>query len=208
MLADVDIVIASTKMMADVIKKETGIKATVIEDPYEFDEVAPSFTHKEGTPLKLLWFGHPSNIKSLVEFWPQIGEHMVMIVSDPAIQNLVKVNDKPIPIIPYSEKNILEALAMCDAVILPSEMGERQRVKSPNRLVEAVRRGKYVLADALPSYKAFDSLWIGDIKNGINWLQMQPQEYIEGKIASAQEYVRERHDPTKIGKQWEKVLCA
>jgi hypothetical protein len=204
MLETVDVVIASTEEMASVIKVETGRDATIIYDSYEFDEKEPSF--EPNGPLKLLWFGHPSNLNSLLAIWPKLNDN-VMIVTAKEVQGKIKMDGEAVPIVAYSEENLLKALDMCDAVIIPSEMGARQKVKSPNRLIEAVRRGKYVLADSLPSYMPFDKwMWLGDIPKGIEMLKLQEKDTIEGRIRDAQAYIRETHDPELIGKQWEEVL--
>ena len=205
MIEGADVVVSSTEELASVIKIETGRNATVIYDPYEFDETEPEF-NPEG-PLKLLWFGHPTNLKALFDNWKAVEGHSVMIVSDPSVNGKIKLGGKPIPIVPYSKENLQKAMSQCDAVIIPSELGERQRTKSPNRLVESIRRGKFVIADPLPSYQDFDK-WclIGDIKEGLDFVLTQPRESITERISSAQRYIRENHSPEKIGKEWEAVI--
>ena len=205
MIEGVDKVVTSTEELASIIKVETGVDATVIYDPYEMEEAEPRF--KPDGKLKLLWFGHPTNIKPLLDLWPKLGAYNVMIMSDPNLQ-IEQDNGKGlIPVAPWSLKNVNEALDQCDAVIIPSAMGERQRVKSPNRLVEAVRKGKYVLADALPSYKTFDKwMMIGDIESGLRTLKEAPRKAVEDRIRDAQAYIRENHSPEACGKQWEEVF--
>lgn len=205
MIEGVDKVVTSTEELASIIKIEAGVDATVIYDPYEMEEVKPSF--KPDGKLKLLWFGHPTNIQPLLDLWPRLGAYNVMIMSDPNLQIDKDDGSGPIPVAPWSLENVNEALEQCDAVIIPSAMGERQKVKSPNRLVEAVRKGKYVLADPLPSYKAFDKwLWIDDIEKGLAMLAMNDSKTIEGRIQDAQAYIRENHSPAGCGKQWEEFL--
>ncbi len=205
MIEGVDRVIASTEELASVIKIETGVDATVIYDPYEMKEAEPKFA-PDGE-LKLLWYGHPTNIQPLFDLWPDLKGYKVMIVSDPEL----KINQDSggtIPVIPWSPENINKALDQCDAVIIPSAMGERQVVKSPNRLVEAIRKGKYVLADPLPSYKVFDKwAWIGDIKAGLGLLEPRHKDVIEERRRDAQAYIRENHSPELIGRQWQEVIC-
>jgi hypothetical protein len=205
MIKGVDKVIASTEELASVIKIETGVNATVIYDPYEMEEAEPRF--KPNGKLKLLWYGHPSNIQPLLDIWPRLGAYNVMIMSDPNLTIDIEGGKGQVPVAPWSMKNVNEALDQCDAVIIPSAMGERQNVKSPNRLVEAIRKGKYVLADPLPSYQVFDKwAWIGDIEKGLGLLESQDKDVIEGRIRDAQAYIRENHSPELIGKQWEGVL--
>ena len=205
MIKEADAIVTSTEELASVIKIETGRNAIVIYDPFEMEEAGANF--KPDGKLKLLWFGHPTNIQPLLDLWPRLGAYNVMIMSDPNLRIEKDDGSGLIPVAPWSMENVNEALDQCDAVIIPSAMGERQKVKSPNRVVEAVRKGKYVLADPLPSYKAFDKwLWIDDIEKGLAMLAMNDSKTIEGRIRDAQAYIRENHSPELIGKQWEKVF--
>lgn len=204
MLFEADEIIASTEEMASLIKVETGRTAKVIYDAYEFEEAPPLYHPQE--KLKLLWFGHPTNIGAFLDKLEVLKGHQFMIVTDPSVQKNIKINNKPIHVVPYSKANLIEAMKGCDAVIIPSEMGPRQTVKSPNRLVESVRRGKFVIADPIPSYLAFeDYCFIGDIEEGIKYLQEAKEEVIEKRLTDGQAYIRENHSPEKIGKEWEGV---
>lgn len=204
MINEVDEVIVSTEELASVVKIETGREPKVIYDPYEFDSKEPDF--KPNGPLKLLWFGHPSNIPGLMTLWPTIRDNYIMIVTSEDVNGKIKIDGKPFPVVKYTKENLLKAFDMCDAVIIPSELGSKQRVKSPNRLVESVQRGKYVLANEIPSYQEFSDMWIGDIKQGLDFLKMQDSETINKRIKNTQEYIRKNHSPEIIGSMWNDVL--
>lgn len=208
MIAEADCVITPTFSMAEIIKKETGIQAVVIPETYELPEKEPCF--KPDGKLKLLWFGHPSNLQDLINILPDLDDHELRICT---------AMIKPWPgkldgyqVLPYTADNILSALDWCDAVIIPSSCDERKKVKSANRLMESVRRGKFVVAADLPSYREYDAFMrIYEPHEGIEkelcWLQEQTSEEIEGRIHDAQEYIKTFYAPEVIGRKWEQILC-
>ena len=138
-------IVAGTPEMALVIKEVTGKDATVIPDPYEFKEVAPVLRVLDDS-LKLLWYGHPSNLPSLMKIWHTLKGHKVMVVSDPRQSKKIGM-----PIVPWSKENMVQAFAGCDAVIIPTQQTGRHVVKGANRMVEAIRQGKPVIAGNLPA---------------------------------------------------------
>jgi hypothetical protein len=193
-----DTVTASTEAMADIIKEETGREAVVIPDPYEYPEREP---HKPGEPLKLLWYGHPSNLDSLIKHWGDIKGELALIVTGAEADRVLKI-----PFTVWSPEAMQAAFDDADCVFIPSIDSPRKVVKSTNRMVEAIRQGKFVIANPIPAYEQFkDWMWIGDIKEGIAWVKNHRDE-IPSRIAAAQAYVRDVYDPENIAQLWEEVL--
>ena len=207
MMSIVDKVTVTTPYMGKVLKLQ-GIKqrAQVIDDPYEFDEAPAQFAPYG--KLKVLWFGHPSNIGPLADIWPEIKDKCDLRICTSTTGRLGSVFEGA-SILPYSKPGLLFAMAWSDCVILPQTLDEITMVKSPNRLVEAVRRGKFVIASPIPSYTQFtDIMYIGDVSDGVEWILRQKNERIVEKIRKAQEYVKQKFDPAIIGKKWERILSA
>ncbi|MCK5602539.1 hypothetical protein KAR91_11735 [Candidatus Pacearchaeota archaeon] len=195
-----DKIIAGTPEMATAIKEATGMDATVIPDPYEFKEVKPEVRVLEDS-LKLLWYGHASNLPSLMKIWPTLKGHRVMIVSDPKYSNKIGM-----PIVQWSKKNMVKAFEGCDAVIIPTQKTGRHTVKGANRMVEAIRQGKFVIAGDLPAYEQFRNwMWTGDIAEGIEWFKANPEEAAE-RVKWAQSYVNNNFSPERIGNLWNDAL--
>lgn len=94
------------------------------------------------------------------------------------------------------------AISECAAVVIPH--GNRP-AKSANRLIEAVRCGRFVIANHLPSYAEFSDMWIGDIKEGMEWFESHNEEAIK-RIRNCQDYIRVRYSPKTIAEQWLEVL--
>lgn len=206
MLGMADKIIVPTEVMANTIETNTGRKSTLIPDPYEFDEVEPSFG-PNSEKLRLLWFGHHTNLKDVIEVInePGLKYHDVRLCT-----NYVQPWPKELEgcrVLPYSEKSILDALNWCDAVILPTGNRERKLGRSHNRLVEAVRRGKFVIASELPAYAEYGMwMYVGDVVRGVEWVQNQKPSELTWRIREAQKYIETHYNPGRIGKLWETAL--
>lgn len=173
-----------TQWMADLIRDEYGIEASVVPDPYEFEEAAPHCTGD-----KLLWFGHGLNIHSLERVITVLAGHPLVIVSN--IDGAV----------PWSIPNLLEQLAIADIVVIP----ETAPYKSPNRTIEAIRRGCFVVAEPHPALNEIPGIWIGDLKKGIEWASQNPSEANQ-RTSIAQEYVRKMFSPKTQADAWRTAI--
>lgn len=202
MIETADIVLASTPEMASLIKMETRRDATVIPDSYEFPEKEPSYS--PGAKLKVLWYGHFSNIDSLMDIRGDLKDYDLRLCTMP---NAVPKELEGMMVLPYSKQNLEHAFGWCDAVIIPSRSDTHKLVKSHNRLTEAVRQGKFVIASALPSYREFDDwMYIGEVPEGLEWLSRKDPEDICNRIKKAQDHVKDNYNPEKVGKMWETAL--
>jgi len=169
------------------IFQETRRVATVIPDPYELDEVAPSWG--EG----LLWFGHHRNLEELHREMPELRDHRITVVTGGGLPRTV----------PWSKENLLRELAACAVVILPTG---RSPCKSANRLIEATRRGKHVVANPLPAYEPFaPDVFIGSIREGVDRAH-RIREDLFPSIRSAQARVAREFSPALIAQQWREVI--
>ncbi len=177
-----DEITCPTLEMQKIIKKH-GRDATIIEDPYEYEEKYP---HCDGS--RLLWFGHKVNYHSLKRILPEISEYSLRIVSN--IEGCIA----------WSPISLLSELRDADIVILPATAG----YKSPNRAVESIRNGCMVVAEDHPSLEDFP-IWKGNIREGIEWTKTHLKEANE-MIREAQSFVRERFSPRTQADAWRKVL--
>ena len=77
------------------------------------------------------------------------------------------------------------------------------KVKSPNRVIDAIQQGKYVITNnGVDSYKELkDYIHIGNITEGLKWALNNKDQVIE-KIKKGQEYVLKNHSPKIIGQRW------
>lgn len=183
-----NVVVASTATLAAVIEQETGRQAVVIEDPYEWAEVVPR--HRGGNGV--FWFGHLNNAPAFADEMHRLAEWRVYAVSNAP------------GCVPYSAEAMQVGFDACDAVILPMLADRRWQCKGANRMVEAIRQGRYVVAHRTPAYDGL-GMWIGDIVEGLEWARSHPQRAMEA-VRHAQEIVRTRFDPSRIAGQWREVF--
>ena len=174
-----DAVSCNTEVMAKIIK-EHGRDATVIGDPYEYPEEKP---HCNG--LNLLWYGHAVNKHSLERILPELEGYNLRVVSNFG------------GAIPWSHETMLEEFAKADIVLMPATA----EYKSPNRAVEAIRQGCFVVSER---DLGIPGIYVGNIKEGIEWTQTQE---MEKHIGRAQKYVRESFTPKILIDKW-KTLTA
>jgi hypothetical protein len=196
---EADVLVAATSAMQRRIKEATGRDSVVIGDPYLFPEDSPAMVNGG---RNLLWYGHNSNIPGLLEILPKLTGSLAVVSKGIDIATRE-----------WSHKGVLDALAWCDIVIIPTSVENEFRVpgnlphpacKSPNRLVEAVRRGRYVIADSVvESYKPY-GMWCGNIVEGLDWVRRNPREALD-QVRKAQSLVKQLNDPAEIGKQWRDV---
>jgi hypothetical protein len=175
-----DAVTCPTQEMAKRIKA-LGYEATVIPDPFEYEEMPPHCTG-----VNLLWYGHAVNKQSLQRILPDIEEYPLRVVSNFA------------GAIPWSHETMLKEFARADIVIIPAT----DTYKSPNRAIEATRQGCFVVAEPHPALDGFPGIWIGNIKEGIKWTT---QRNVWRNISAAQKFVMEKYSPQIVIDAWKTI---
>lgn len=214
------VVTASTALQQK-IKQEFGKDAFVVGDPFE----GPRGTARGpggSARLKALWFGHPVNLPSLYQSLPallQAGKKKPMdlrIVTErvEGIERECKDfnarhrNTLSLRFAEWSNAETWSSLQAADFVVIPAVSGHpRTLAKSPNRIIESLWAGRFVLAQPIPSYMEFsDWAWIGDdIAAGIGWM-MENASLIESRIHAAQEHIARTYAPEQITSTWETIL--
>ena len=217
LIAAADAVVAATPMMAEAIAAATGAASTLIPDPYEGPRGEPRFAPEPGAPLKLLWFGGRTNIDTIAPCLPSLAKlsaahpltlHLIT-EAGPAIDQLIAGQKEKYPALagitfePWSPEAQWRAIAACDAVIIPSLDNETKNVKGPNRLIEAIRGGRPVVAYPLPSYRAFEEVcWLdADIGVGLARMLAEPERIVP-KIEAGQALVEQLHGQRAIAGRW------
>ena len=175
-----DVVTCPTQEMARRIKA-LGKDAVIIPDPFEYDEMPP---HCNG--VNLLWYGHAVNKQSLQRILPDIERYPLRVVSNFG------------GAIPWSHETMLEEFARADIVVIPAT----DTYKSPNRAIEATRQGCFVVAEPHPALEGFPGIWIGNIKEGIEWTT---KRNVSSNILAAQKFVMEKYGPQIVIDAWKTI---
>lgn len=184
-----DAVVCSTKEMQRIIKelRNIGRDSTVIPDPYEFPERHPHFNGSN-----LLWFGHECNRDSLQHLLDILVDHKHLPFH--VVSNLEGA-------IPWSHQTMVEEFEWADMVLMPKTTD----YKSANRTVESIRQGCFVIAEPHPAIMDIPGVWIGDIKEGIEWARTHRSEVLQ-RISTAQKYVMDTFTPTIVSDAWRTVI--
>lgn len=233
MAALADRVTVPTEAMGKAALKYTGIVAAVIPDPVEGRGRPPSAMRTAGRrhfglfsspreAVRLLWFGHPSNLPALLAVIPSLmvltKEYPVALEivtsRNPLLEGLLSKhgteasNNFRLTFSEWSPQAMENALERCDLAIIPGDpAGGRESVKSHNRLTEALWAGKYVVAHPLPAYQDFiDWAWISeDLVTGIKWALTHP-DMVSSQVAQAQAFIKDNLSAENIGARWLEVI--
>ena len=200
----VDRAVASTPGLAEVIAQHSPVPVSVVTDPVEGARGEPRAP--EAAPLRLLWFGHPSNLDTLQYALPQLQGLPVSVTLMTAPGTGAEQLGARFR--PWSTQAVFDELRQCDAVFIPSNPYDpRKAVKSPNRFTESVWAGRFVLAHPLPAYQELaDFGWVGeDLGEGVRWLGEHRDEALE-RIQRGQAAIAERFSPHAVGAAWKEAI--
>lgn len=214
MLADE--VVAATEAMATAVRIHTGREALVVTDPVEGPRREPRFAPR-APRLRIAWFGHPSNIWGVRDKAHELEALMarmpvrltlvtkVMPETLDLAQNLAGIDPArlQVELVAWSPEATWKAIEDCDCVWIPIAAMEKNVVKSPNRLVEALWAGRLVVADALPSYMPFaDFTPVGKgLEQGVIAAFADPAA-TEQRIREAQGRIGRLHSGFECGRLW------
>lgn len=180
-----DLITCNSLEMQDIIHRETGKHAEVINDPYEQPLKPPKCSRPP------MWFGHSANF---ADVFPLIGK----------VQDLIVVSNTPHPkVIPWTPEVMDKMYDRAGIVLIPTG---KNRAKSANRAVDSIRRGLYPCTGRMPAY---DELGLGtdDVLAEMEARLSDPEKTKE-RIRDLQELVEFRFSPANIGKQWLKALSS
>lgn len=196
----------------------------VVEDPWESPRTNPPRV-APGRRIRLLWFGMAgvmtfrhmrrafeemlSSLSDLsLDFTIVTSEHRLDFVRD-LEQALRQTHpDLRFRFVPWTLEATWRAIDACDFVLLPNDaQAAWSRGKSHNRLVEAIRGGRFAVASPIPSYRELEQFaWVGDsLAEGIRWALAHPRD-AECRILAGQAAIETRFSPEAVGARWCQVL--
>lgn len=206
------LVTTTCELLQTKIKEYTGKTAFIIPDPTEREKEEPNFDPKKH--IKFSWFG---GRKSFSLFnWDNVVQDIRQVTNNFSIHAICNKPEKASKRLTH----LIEAKVMnmyswgyeeqgklvreSDIVLLP--LGQDMplvKVKSPNRVIDAIQQGKYVITNnGVDSYKELkDYIHIGNITEGLKWALNNKDQVIE-KIKKGQKYVLKHHSPKIIGQRW------
>ncbi|MEW5769193.1 MAG: CmcI family methyltransferase [Pseudomonadota bacterium] len=155
--------------------------------------------------LRLAWYGNPVNWPSMASWIPALAKlaerqpWYLQVISRPGTGietfvsgfNAARNGAALMEFVTWAEETVWEQVQDAHIVLIPSDLEDAgKRVKSANRLVDALNCGCFVIASPVPAYEAYsDCAWLGeDPSAGIEWAMTHPQEVSE-MIARGQQRV-------------------
>jgi hypothetical protein len=178
-------VVVSSRRLGERVLEETHRLTTYIPEPYELPE---GIIREPNENPKVLWFGHSSNLPTLAPYLD--------------IPNLfVCTNATGRGVVPYTTDNLRRCLEYCDLVILPQD----KDWKSANRMVEAIRAGRFVVGSDIPGYRGFHQ-YLGDIRGGLEWVSRNSGN-IMPRIISGRDAITS-FSPERVGEMWFDFISA
>lgn len=214
-------VVTTSTALQQKIRQEFGKDAFVVGDPFEGPRGDARWAVR-GSRIKALWFGHPVNLPSLYQSFPAllqtgkktpidlriVTERVEGIERECKELNARHRNTLSLRFAEWSNVETWSSLEAADVVVIPAVPDHpRSLAKSPNRIIESLWAGRFVVAHPIPSYMEFsDWAWIGqDLAEGIGWM-MDNGALIKERIRSAQDHIARTYSPEQITSGWENVL--
>lgn len=202
-------VVCSSNWLKNSIRKHFSGSITVITDAIEVPILAPKYEIHE--PLRLLWFGHASNIQALADFLPTI-EYMkplqLKILSNEQgfnvfMRSLKKSGtDIKISFGIWSPQEMIKASKSCDACIIPiDQMSTRKSGVSSNRLITALMLGLPTAADIPESYSEF-SEYFTKLRSDCFYEFLENPKITHKKILEFQKNKFQEFTQNSIGSTW------
>lgn len=215
-----DAVIVNTERMAELMAPHVRHRPSVIEDAILGDAAQAAFAPADR--VRLLWFGHPTNLPYLDAALDDLGRYAagrsceltVVTVDVPDVTSWIATTHRhfapalEVRFIPWSLQSTRDALRDCDVVLIPSDPSDRLKAgASANRIAETLNAGRFPVASPLPSYLDFsEAAWLGqDLVQGIEWALANPGEVLS-RIRRGQALVAERFAVDRVGREWRKLL--
>ena len=197
---------------------------TVIEDPYE-DERAQPVQVAASSPLRLTWFGSLGslNIPLLEQAFDAIaaGFNGMAIRLETVTANDIRAAVETmagrlrarhpafeLTFTTWSLASAWAAIQRSDFVLLPQDYRSGWgKVKSHNRMVSAIRGGRFAIASPIPAYEELAQYgWVGeDLSAGLRWAIAHPDEAAR-RVDEGQRYVEARFAPDAVGRKWVEAL--
>ena len=214
-----NLITTTCKELRSKIFNESGKTAIIIDDPYERDIEEPKF-EPDLKNLNVCYFGGRKSF-SLVD-WEETIAILNFVCKKPGMNYTLNcMTQKHLQVSEelthhYHPKGRLkmyewdyelqkEMVSKSDFVLLPVPNNNPLVIsfKSPNRVIDSIAQGKYVITTyGVNSYNQYgDFIGMGSLKENVKYAVNNPKIVIS-KIKEGQKYIKKHHSPELIAKQW------
>jgi len=219
-VAQADMVICSTSLLANAVSKYFHKRIAIVEDAID-DLQSPSARSEQSKLATGLWFGHGSNLPYFLELLPTIGKtirsplRILAITNESMINNLrnglVKLQPRTwgriqVKFLPWSLEQLTVAASKSDFCLIPSDPDDpRKNGASSNRLITALALGLPTCADMLESYRPFKDYFVDIRSRAFPKFLNNPLDYASS-VSQAQTDVVPMFRKDVIAKKWENLF--
>ena len=208
-----NLITTTCKELRSKIFNESGKTAIIIDDPFERAIEEPRFEPK-GKNLNICYFGGRKSY-SLVD-WEEVTAILNFVCKKLGLNytlncmtqkhKIFKPVNNRMKMFEWDYELQKEMVRKSDFVLLPIPVDGFSPVigfKSPNRVIDSIAQGRYVITTwGVHSYRNYiDFIGIGSIQNSIKWAMKNPKSVLD-KIKQGQKYIKKHHSPEVIAKQW------
>jgi len=213
-----DFITVNSEIMKEVVKQEVGRNSYYYPDCVD-RKIIPAVVRSVNKPVKLLWYGSSSSNKyvdwlAVTKLLESSGiDYKLILTMNKAegirgkiARNLSKNNPgfsmSKMENIEWSWDMQGKLVEECDVVFIPllGQNERRTKTKSPNRVVDAIAQGRWVVTSPIPSYEQLkDFCWIGNPVDGIRYYLRNQSEAVN-KINKGQQWIQENVGPEACAK--------
>ena len=207
-----DLITVPSQTMKELAEYYTNKKVFITLEPYERERRQSFFSPSD--VLKILFFGSVDNFSAVP--WQDIvnglASNNIKFKLDAIInyQSMYDVNESFFQTHEWSFDKQTKLLDECDLVLLPFKNNSKNiSTKSPNRIVESINRGKFVVTNyGVDSYKDFKNFIFLDnydkLVDGILWSLNNKEEVIQ-KIVDGQKYIDDNYSVDSVSETWKQA---
>jgi len=189
------VITCNTANMQQRIYEELGRLAQICSDPITFPYHEPSYSE---TP-DIVWYGHATNVFSIVPFFDRVDR--LTVITNVRLPFHDKVRTKF-----WKPGLVEETIHKYDVVVIPRINTPEANKKSPNRAVDALHAGRFVIAESEEVYGELAGfIFLGTIEEGIEFYKNNPDKVLE-MIKKGQEYVLDKYNHKEIAQQWARAI--
>jgi hypothetical protein len=205
-----DCIITPSDHLKILLKDYFSKEIFVIPDPLEVPVLSPKISKTNG----ILWFGHASNIKYLINFleeFPKTHEvfKLIVVSNDAGLNTLAKHRFQnkirlKASLQKWSLKSLIEASKISDICIIPSDRNDpRKSGVSSNRLITSLALGLPTVAEIMPSYAEFSKYFFNIRSNSLlETMSNSSSAGFRKLISKAQQKIIPKFLPPVIAQQW------
>ena len=208
-LADIsNLLVTPVKRLTDSLIQSGYSAVTVFDGIDTYKALSPTQTSKK--KREVLWFGHSSNIHSLIRllsgYLNQYDFNLTLVTNKQSFDILRTTNFKTTPRckvkgVLWSMDNLLAEAIKADFCILPVD----KEFASQNRLVTAFRLGLPVLAENISSYEPYRDYYAQMSFGAVKEMFNNPEAW-HAKVIEAQQRINKEFDADVLIDQWATTL--